>query len=82
MKYYIDITFLPVSEILLYFLWQKVYQQIHFALAGVEKKGKVNIGVAFPGYDSEKLHLGNKLRLFVVDKRNLKKLKLKSYLLD
>ena len=58
MNYYQDITLLPDADIGLYFLWQKVYQQIHLAL--VENKSADNasaIGVAFPEYNVDKHHL-------------------------
>ena len=80
MKYYIDITLIPYPEASLYFLWQKVYQQIHFALVEVQEKGKVNVGVAFPEYDNHKLHLGNRLRLFAEKKRYLMRLNLDFFL--
>lgn len=37
---------------------------------------KIRIGVAFPKYDREKLHLGNKLRLLATDSDILRKLNL------
>jgi len=44
------------------------------------KKGRINIGIAFPGYNAEKLHLGNKLRLFAIEKSKLETLNLGSFL--
>lgn len=76
MRWYIDITLLPGPEIPLYFLWQKVYQQLHLAFVENQENGKVRVGVAFPEYDIEKLHLGNKLRLLATDKSDLEKLNL------
>lgn len=65
MKHYIEITLLPNVEVPLYFLWEKVYQQIHIALVEMQRgEGKGSIGVSFPEYDSEKYQLGGKLRLF------------------
>jgi len=56
MKSYVDITLLPNADIALYFLWEKVYQQIHIALVEAQDgNGKVNIGVSWPEYDSENL---------------------------
>ncbi len=76
MKYYIDITLLPYPETSLYFLWQKVYRQIHLALVAIQQKGKVSVGAAFPEYDASTLQLGNKLRLFAEKKTYLQKLDL------
>jgi CRISPR-associated endonuclease Csy4 len=87
MKHYIDITLLPDPEIPLYFLWEKVYQQLHLALvehafekevvdnSGNKKLIKVSkIGISFPGYDVEKHHLCKKLRLFSETKELLESL--------
>lgn len=35
---------------------------------------KIRVGVAFPKYDKEKLHLGNKLRLMATDSDILRKI--------
>ena len=72
MNYYQEITLLPNADISLYFIWQKLYQQIHFAL--VENKTGDNtsaIGVAFPEYNIDKNSLGKKLRLFAEDEKSL-----------
>jgi CRISPR-associated endonuclease Csy4 len=80
MKCYIDITLLPGPEIPLYFLWEKVYQQLHLALVENQENGKVKVGVAFPKYDGEKRHLGDKLRLLAADSEILRKLNLETSL--
>jgi len=65
MKYFIEVTLLPSVEIPLYFLWEKVYQQIHLALVEIKKEdGSVTVGVSFPAYDARRNELGSKLRLF------------------
>ena len=72
MKHYIDVTLLPNEEIDLYFLWEKVYQQVHLALVEAQNiKHPSKVGVSFPGYDKKRLHLGNKLRLFSSSKEEL-----------
>jgi CRISPR-associated endonuclease Csy4 len=79
MKCYIEITLLPSEEIPVYFLWEKVYQQLHLALVEVQgMDNRVNIGVSFPHYDAELYQLGCKLRLFadmavMLDKLNISK---------
>jgi CRISPR-associated endonuclease Csy4 len=67
MRYYIELTLLPNPEIDLYFLWSKVFQQVHLGL--VERQDEQNqsmIGVTFPEYKQEARFatLGSKLRLF------------------
>jgi len=72
MNYYQEISLLPNADINLYFIWQKLYQQIHLAL--VENKIGDNlsaIGVAFPEYNVDKYSLGKKLRLFAEDEKSL-----------
>ncbi len=72
MKYYQEISLLPDADIGVYFLWQKLYQQIHLAL--VENKIAENasaIGVGFPEYDAGKFSMGTKLRLFAEEEKDL-----------
>ncbi len=72
MNYYQEISLLPNADIGLYFLWEKVYQQIHLAL--VENKCADNasaIGVAFPEYNANRYCLGRKLRLFAEDEQSM-----------
>lgn len=81
MKYYIEITLLQSIEIPLYFLWEKVYQQIHLALVeSKDSNSKVFIGTSFPEYDEEKHQLGTKLRLFSVSMDELEKLDISKWL--
>ncbi|OOE84106.1 type I-F CRISPR-associated endoribonuclease Cas6/Csy4 [Salinivibrio sp. PR6] len=65
MQYYIDITLLPDTDISADFLWHKVFQQVHIALA--ENKIGPNqsaIAVGFPDYRQGDFPLGHRLRLF------------------
>ena len=81
MKYYQEISLLPNAEITPYFIWQKLYQQIHIALA--ENKTADNasaIGVAFPEYNADKYSLGTKLRLFSEDEKSLGKMQCEKWL--
>ncbi|KTC89131.1 CRISPR-associated endonuclease Cas6/Csy4 [Legionella nautarum] len=74
MNFYQDITLLPMADINIYFLWEKIYQMIHLGL--VETKmpnGLSPIGLAFPEYDAEKCQLGTKLRVFAMEKQMLEK---------
>jgi len=81
MKIYLEITIKPQPEIPLYFLWEKVYQQIHLALVETQdKNGTVAIGVSFPEYDACQFQLGCKLRLFAEEKVELEKLAVNKWL--
>lgn len=81
MNHFQDISFLPTANIGIYFLWQKVYQQIHLAL--VESKRGDNtsgIGVAFPAYDTDNYSLGTKLRVFAIDEKILDRVQFDKWL--
>ncbi|OTH00949.1 type I-F CRISPR-associated endoribonuclease Cas6/Csy4 [Acinetobacter sp. ANC 4973] len=85
MKYYQEITLIDQAEISSYFIWSKLYTQLHIALAEIkDTNNKVNIGVSFPQYrfNQEKGigFLGEKLRLFAQNEADLKKLDLKKWL--
>lgn len=88
MKYYIEITLLPGQEIPRYFLWSKVYTQLH--LAFVEQKDsneQVEYGVSFPDYVNEQTaegkiacSLGARARIFADTPEKLHRLDLKKWL--
>ena len=85
MKYYQEITLIDQAEISSYFIWSKLYTQLHIALAEIkDTNDKVNIGVSFPQYrfNQEKSigFLGTKLRVFAQNEADLKKLDLKKWL--
>ena len=87
MKYYQEITLIDQAEISSYFIWSKLYTQLHIALAEIkDTNNKVNIGVSFPQYlfekedKNSKVHLGKKLRLFAQNEADLKKLDFKKWL--
>ena len=79
MKYYIDITLLPEAEDNIGFIWQKLYQQIHIALA--ENKiddDKSAIAASFPKYSQN--WIGNKLRLLSPTREQLNRLNVDKWL--
>lgn len=81
MKYYQEITLRDVAGLDQYFLWSKLYRQVHLALASIETAEEaVPVGVAFPAYDSDQCKLGNKLRLFADSEEILNKLNIVSWL--
>lgn len=89
MKFYQEITLIDQAEISPYFIWSKLYTQLHIALAELkDDSDKVNIGVSFPQYIFEekaedrkaKINLGRKLRLFTESETDLKKLDIRHWL--
>lgn len=79
MKYYLDITLIPNEEVPLYFLWEKLYRQLHLALVERLENGKSKVGVAFPRYDKEEPSLCNRLRLLTLEQSDLEALNLDKY---
>ncbi|WP_173910694.1 type I-F CRISPR-associated endoribonuclease Cas6/Csy4 [Acinetobacter sp. Marseille-Q1618] len=89
MKYYKEITLIDQAEISPYFIWSKLYTQLHIGLAEIkDTNDKVNIGLSFPKYIYEqgsdtqksKVHLGDKLRLFAECQADLEKLNISKWL--
>ncbi len=85
--YYQEITLLPDSEISPHFIWQKLYTQLHIALADVYKQHGINtIGVSFPDYRYELVGnkrvatLGKRLRVFAQSEQDLYTLNLAAWL--
>jgi len=75
MNYYREITLLPNADISSYFIWQKLYQQIHLALVENKITDKASaVGVSFPEYNADKFFLGTKLRLFSEDMKSLEQM--------
>jgi CRISPR-associated endonuclease Csy4 len=80
MKFYIGISLLPNPEVPIYFLWEKIYQQIHLALVENQNSDKtVAIGMSFPEYNGENHQLGNKLRIFSNNEEKLEKLNISKW---
>jgi CRISPR-associated endonuclease Csy4 len=81
MNYFQDITLLPDAEIGSYFLWHKVFQRIHLALAKNKKTNNQSlIGIDFPGYAADKNSLGAKLRLIAENAEPLKQMRCEKWL--
>lgn len=88
MFYYQELTLIEQVEISAYFIWSKLYTQLH--LAFVEIKGEdntIDIGVSFPEYVYNKgegiiseVNLGNKLRIFALSQDKLQNLQLDKWL--
>lgn len=81
MKKYVEITLLPDAEIPIYFLWAKLYQQLHLAFVeSADDEGRIKVGVSFPKYCAEKRWLGDKLRMFAESESQLEALNLGKWL--
>lgn len=83
MKFYQEITLIPDDEIAPYFLWSKVYTQIHIALAHAKNEYQLTgFGVSFPQYrfDKKGATLGLKLRVFAETEEELGQLNLANWL--
>jgi len=76
MKHYIEMTLLPSADIELHFLWEKVYQQLHFALV---ESGKGEVAVSFPDYDYKRRYLGAKVRLLSSSKAVLESIRVEQW---
>lgn len=77
MHHYIDITLLPHEEIGHYYLWSKLYQQMHLALV---EFNCAQVGFSFPQYSHNQPRLGRKLRVFAVNDDALVQLNLPKFL--
>jgi CRISPR-associated endonuclease Csy4 len=74
MNYYLEITLLPNTDLNLFSLWSKVFQQIHLGLVEMQdEQGQIPIGVSFPEYKTGEKYsvLGGKLRLLAGDEATL-----------
>lgn len=86
LTHYQEVTLIPDPEISPYFIWQKLYTQLHIALADIKNNhGIDSIGVSFPDYhyDNKKEQsskLGQKLRVFAPSQADLEKLNLNHWL--
>lgn len=86
LTHYQEITLIPDPDISPYFIWQKLYTQLHIALAEIKNKHDIDcIGVSFPDYhyDDKKEQsskLGHKLRVFAPSQNDLETLDLNKWL--
>ena len=88
LNYYCELTIIPDPEIAPYFIWSKVFHQIHIALADIKNKHDIeSIGVSFPDYhyddrNEQSSKLGLKLRVFAPSQKDLETLNLDNWLLQ
>lgn len=85
MQYYIELTLLPDEDTSAYFLWSKVYTQLHIAFVEhIDEKEKIPFGVSFPQYGINRQKnigfLGKKIRIFANTEAELHQLNLGKWL--
>lgn len=86
LTHYQEITIILDPEIAPYFIWSKLFTQLHIALADAKNEHGINsIGVSFPDYhyDNKKEQsskLGLKLRVFAPSQKDLETLNLTKWL--
>lgn len=85
MQYYIELTLLPNEDASAYFLWSKVYTQLHIAFVEhIDAQEKIPFGVSFPQYrinEQKKFgFLGTKVRIFAKTENELQQLNLDKWL--
>ena len=87
MKCYQEITLIDQAEISPYFLWSKIYTQLHIAFAEqTDEQQKIPFGVSFPQYVYEKIEgskprigIGKKIRIFAQSEAALEKLNIRKW---
>ena len=81
LTHYQEITIIPDPDIAPYFIWSKLFTQLHIGLADVKnKQGIESIGIGFPDYHydnkGKSSKLGLKLRVFALSQKDLETLNL------
>lgn len=71
MQHYVEITLLPTEDIGHYFLWSKIYQQLHLALVELTAGQGGSVGFSFPEYSAKQPRLGRKVRVFAPSEAQL-----------
>lgn len=88
MKCYQEITLIDQAEISPYFLWSKIYTQLHIAFAEqTDEQQKIPFGVSFPQYVYEKIDgkksrigIGKKIRIFAQSEAAMETLNIRKWL--
>lgn len=87
MHFYQEITLIKSPDISPYFIWSKLYTQVHLALVEQQNPDKtVNFGVSFPEYSyqnkegKKSANIGSILRIFAPTERELQQLYLSKWL--
>lgn len=85
LTHYQEITIIPDPEIAPYFIWSKIFTQLHISLAEARNMHSIkSIGVSFPDYHFDEKgkssKLGLKLRVFATSQQDLETLNLGKWL--
>ena len=85
LKYFQELTIIPDPDITPYFIWSKLFTQLHIALADSKNQHDIDrIGISFPDYHYDKKgkssKLGLKLRVFAPNQKDLATLNLDKWL--
>jgi len=79
MNYYREITLIDQTEVSIYFLWSKVFTQLHLCfVAHKDEKNTIPYGISFPVKENI-FQLGNKLRILAHTEQELCDLNLEKY---
>lgn len=85
LTHYCELTLIPDPDIAPYFIWSKLFTQLHIALADVKNEHNIDtIGISFPDYHYDEKgkssKLGLKLRVFAPNQKDLEILNLDKWL--
>ena len=85
LTHYQEVTIIPDPEIAPYFIWSKLFTQLHIGLVDIKNKyGIESIGISFPDYHyddkGKSSKLGIKLRVFALSQKDLETLNLNGWL--
>ena len=86
LTHYQEVTIIPDPDIAPYFIWSKLFTQLHIALADINNKHNIDsIGISFPDYhyddkNEQSSKLGLKLRIFAPSQKDLETLNLNKWL--
>ena len=85
LTHYCELTLIPDPDIAPYFIWSKLFTQLHIALADVKNEHNIDtIGISFPDYHYDEKgkssKLGLKLRVFAPTQNELETLNLDKWL--
>lgn len=86
LTHYCELTIIPDPDITPYFIWSKLFTQLHIALADVKNEHGIDtIGISFPDYhyddnQEKSSKLGLKLRVFAPTQNELETLNLDKWL--
>lgn len=78
LKFYQEITLIPIEEININFLMNKVFCNLHNIFVQYQQNNFVDIGISFPHYEENKL--GEKIRIFFMSQKRSEEVNLQNKL--